>query len=323
MSVKYFPIVLESMIKNKLHLVFCLAGFTACATPTSIRNPAATSQDLVDFELPVKTVNMFEVREGAMSDGGVKKIQKHNDKLIELLSNMEAPQVTGNWKASLELEDAHKLFAWLEAHPVASSHMLMKYDPNENIGFCFGRATAVHLEALGKPYKLHPSAIRKIWVFGPMKGGWGHHVATIVLTRKNPEGHTFVVVDPVTGVITAEKWIKDIRKNYQISAKDPLMYFVTDPSRFGPYPGKYTRMDLFGPDKGNRDTDAYRGYFDDLMTKFRIDSMARVPASDKVESEFLQAFKAEFESVPKIAEKSSEGREEILVQMEFDFVKDL
>jgi hypothetical protein len=102
------------------------------------------------------------------------------------------------------------------------------------------------------------------------------------------------------------------------------MYFVTEPSRFGPYPGRYTKMDLFGPDRGNRNTDAYRGYFDDLMTKFRIDRLVRTPAStSRIAPEIVEAFSAEFESVPKIAEKSSEGRDKILVQMEFDFVKDL
>jgi len=298
----------------------------ACSTTAPLREPSSTIKDLVEFEKGVKSENLFDYRSQTLRSQGVDGVIKHNKKLLTILSTAEAPAVTGSWKATLNEEETDELYYWLESHPVASSHNIMKYDPHSQIGFCFGRATAVHLEALGKPYKLHPNAIRKIWVVGPMHGGWGHHVATMVLSSTDLAGEaaSFTVIDPVTGVVSAEEWIENIRANYQITEKDSLMYFVTEPSRFGPFPGRYTKMDLFGPDRGNRNTDAYRGYFDDLMKKFRVDRMTREPSSvDASNAEFVKAFTAEFESVPKVAESSSEGRDEVLVQMEFDFVKDL
>lgn len=311
---------------KKLIALFIPLFLGACSTHSALRDPSSTTNDLVSFEKSVKSKNLFDYRSQVLRSQGIDGVLDHNNKLLSVLTSMQAPVVTGNWKATLSEAEAYGLYNWLETHPVASSHSTMKYDPHSQIGFCFGRATAVHLEALGRPYKLHPSAVRKIWVIGPMHGGWGHHVATIVLSSNDSESKepTFMVIDPVTGVVSATEWVKNIRTNYQISTRDPLMYFVTEPSRFGPFPGRYTKMDLFGPDRGNRNSDAYRGYFDDLMAKFRVDRRSREPSSiDVSNADAAKAFKSEFESVPQIAETSSEGRHEVLEQMEFDFVDDL
>jgi hypothetical protein len=254
------------------------------------RSPASTVEDLRAFERSFRDENLFEYRDRVLATKGVAGVQKHNAELMKLLEEIQPMKnITGSWKPTLTNDQASDLYYWLETHPVAASSNIMKYDPKIQIGFCFGRATAVHLEALRGEYRLHPSSIRKIWVIGPMEGGWGHHVATLVLVSHPQIGTKYVAIDPVTQVVTAKDWINNIRSQYQLSKNDPLMYFVTEPNRFGPFPGKYTQMNLFGPRRGDKKTDAYRNYFHDLMGQFRVDSR---------DSELSKAFELEATSVP-------------------------
>ncbi len=282
-----------------------------CATETTIqgsvaqssfqevnRSPSATADDLERLEERIRHVNMFDYRTAVMRSkftpsASAKAVEDANQELLRVLDQTSASVKSlaaaarpgSTWRASISMREAQDLYRWLENHKVAGSSQILKYDPDVQIGFCFGRAAAVHLQALRQPTRLFPNSVRKIWVIGPMEGGWGHHVATLVHINDG-EHLGFYAVDPVTyGVVSARNWMETVTREYKLN--EPLMFFVTDPSRFGPFPGKYTKMDLFGPERGDKNVDAYRGYFDDLMKKFHIDTDKNLNAAKKTMAQEL------------------------------------
>lgn len=115
-------------------------------------------------------------------------------------------------------------------------------------GFCFGRATFAHMEALMQ--NISEQFIKKIWVVGEMKE-WTFHVATMILA----EGR-WMVLDNKVGLMSVQRWMKEMRKKL-IGGKQ--MFFVSQPSRFGVNsPHQYNAIDLFGVNEQN---DFYQGYF--------------------------------------------------------------
>ena len=164
---------------------------------------------------------------------------------------------SGNRKNGMTRDEAKKLYQQIDCHPVAGMKQVKKYDPQGNFGFCFGRATATHLEALRQ--RLSRSRILKIWGVGPMKGGWGHHVATLVAAK---EGGWWAIDPEIGHVVSGVDWVKWLREEQENSA-EPLVFFLSEAERFGPLPGKYKQIDLFGTDE----SDIYNGYFRDLIRK--------------------------------------------------------
>ncbi len=132
-----------------------------------------------------------------------------------------------------------------------------KYDPNRNIGFCFGRATFIHLMLL--KMGVQKNSIRKIWAIGPMNTGdinWRYHVATMVYTKKG-----WLVLDTNHGgPVTPQEWIATYSK---MSTDGKLRFYASDASKFAFMIGKYSRLQL-GMDI-NQERDFYRGYFKDMM----------------------------------------------------------
>lgn len=152
------------------------------------------------------------------------------------------------------------------------------YDPAGKIGFCFGRATIAHMEAIIRG--VHPDAIRKIWIAGDM-GKWGHHVATMIKAEKG-----WLVLDTNLGrVVETEEWIKTYMPMRVSGAKD-IMIFSTQAGRFGPYDNQpYNAINLFNTNSEdfNKAKDYYRGYFHDYFES--LDNAAEDPA-------FKEAIKA-------------------------------
>lgn len=132
-----------------------------------------------------------------------------------------------------------------------------KYDPNRNIGFCFGRATFIHLMLL--KMGVQKNSIRKIWAIGPMNTGdinWRYHVATMVYTKKG-----WLVLDTNHGgPVSPQEWIATYSK---MSTDGKLRFYSSDASKFAFMMGKYSRLQL-GMDI-NQERDFYRGYFKDMM----------------------------------------------------------
>lgn len=153
---------------------------------------------------------------------------------------------------------ADDVLSSINRHPVVSDYNVDHYKNGAEIGFCFGRATYVHLALLRAG--VQRSSIKKIWAVGPMQTGaldWQFHVATIV---KADRGHWFVIDTFVGSVVTPEQWFKqmqDVSKDYT------LRFYVSEPGKFSVSLGVYNRVQL-GLDL-TQDQDWYSHYFKDLM----------------------------------------------------------
>ncbi len=160
-------------------------------------------------------------------------------------------------------EGARDLFKEFARHPVASYSLRKVYDPEGRIGFCFGRAMAIHLELLRAG--IDKRSIRKIWAVGDLALGslkWHHHVATMV--RASDGG--WWVIDPMwEGPMKATQWMFRMRWLFAKWPRLPkleeprLRFFVTRPERFGTELAvKYKREELFNEE-------SYGSFFKDLM----------------------------------------------------------
>lgn len=131
-----------------------------------------------------------------------------------------------------------------------------KYDPSGRIGFCFGRATFIHLMLL--KMGLQKNSIRKIWAIGRMNTGqnnWRYHVATMAYTKTKG----WVVLDTNQGVpVSPKEWMATYSK---MSTDGKLRFYTSDASKYAFIMGKYTRTIL--------EDGYYNGYFKDMMTWVR------------------------------------------------------
>lgn len=155
----------------------------------------------------------------------------HFEKLYELANNdenqsqLELIRKTKMIKTALTEEEAKDIFRIMTYTSGIRLIDIVKYDPASKFGFCFGRAFFGNLIMLQNG--IHRDSIKKVFVYGPMKGGlfgWGFHVAVMVAK----EGGGFWVLDPSHGTIeTIESWYahyekasKDGRIKMDISAGD-------------------------------------------------------------------------------------------------------
>jgi hypothetical protein len=158
---------------------------------------------------------------------------------------------------SISLDQAQMIMKTVEKNPVVSMDVLDQYD-HENIGFCFGRATFIHLELLRRG--VQKEAIKKVFAVGPMKSfeiSWQFHVTTIV---KGTEGRWWAI-DPYVGkVISVEDWFDRINL---ASTNGKLRFYLIQPGKVGPTGGIYEIKNggLFDP--------FYRNYFKDMFEYFK------------------------------------------------------
>jgi nitrous oxide reductase accessory protein NosL len=185
-------------------------------------------------------------------------ILKNNDHLVKLLSLPLKTEKDEKFATEVSLDQAEIILKEVTNSRPNKNHMC--YDPKLKIGFCFGRATMAHMEALVRG--VHPESIRKIWIAGDMKE-WGHHVATMIKAKDG-----WYVIDTNLGrVVKAEEWIKFYEPMKAPKAKS-IMVFVTRADRFGPYDtNSYSGINLFNSNNDifNRDLDYYKGYFHDYF----------------------------------------------------------
>ncbi len=133
---------------------------------------------------------------------------------------------------TLSSEKIKSLYSEAVNHPIAkiSEENLKKYDPNGIIGFCFGRAMAVHL--LARKMGLAPTSIKKFFVIGDLRSGreseWRFHVTTLVLN----ENREWIAVDPIMrGPMPLRDWVKYVQRvwdSWQGSPKAKFYVVTTD-----------------------------------------------------------------------------------------------
>lgn len=187
------------------------------------------------------------------------EIAEMNASTIAGIVNETPGRHTSTRAISITDADAAKLLKLTLENPVVKPGN-EKYDqPDVSIGYCFGRATFVHLMLL--KMGLQKNSIRKIWAVGAMKAGgltWQFHVATIAYT----ETQGWVVIDTNHyKPMPVRDWIN----HYGSQSEDGrVRFYATDASKFAFQIGKYSRVQM-GLDLG-KDKDWYRHYFKDMMT---------------------------------------------------------
>ena len=137
------------------------------------------------------------------------------------------------------LTDAERrfVFRFVYEHPVASPEHIGDYepfpdDPAKQVGYCFGRAMAVHLES--KALKLKTESIRKLFIIGDLRSGdepeWGFHVTTLV--RDLEDEKKWFAIDPIMKGITqgrsqsADDWIAVVRSIWD-RKKEAKLYITS------------------------------------------------------------------------------------------------
>lgn len=124
-------------------------------------------------------------------------------------------------KQGLNALERQALFTYVVNHKVAAvtPENEKKYDPTSQIGYCYGRAMAVHTRA--RRMGLKPDSIGKLFIVGDLRQGadpeWRFHVTTLV---RGSETGEWYAVDPIllkksgfkgTPLPIAE-WVKTVRR---------------------------------------------------------------------------------------------------------------
>lgn len=185
------------------------------------------------------------------------EIAEMNQKTIESIEGELPEKDTSTRAVSITDTAANRLLKLTLENPVVNPGN-PKYDqPNVSIGYCFGRATFIHLMLL--KMGLQKNSIRKIWAVGPMKAGgltWQFHVATMAYTNKG-----WIVIDTNHyAPITPREWMAHYGKQ---SEDGRVRFYATDASKFAFELGKYSRVQM-GLDL-TADKDWYRNYFRDMV----------------------------------------------------------
>jgi hypothetical protein len=187
-----------------------------------------------------------------------KIILQQNKNLRKILKEAPALKPSSTKATYVTKAEADDLYKAMVSNKVVMNDRC--YDTG-GIGFCFGRATVAHIEALLRG--VHPSALKKVWVTGDM-GFWGHHVALVVKGKKD-----WYVIDNVVGkVVTIDQWMDNFIPRKQAGAKE-VMFHITQAERFGPDHSRgYNPIDFFNSlykDGYSKDNDFYNGFFHDFF----------------------------------------------------------
>ncbi len=242
--------------------------------PPALPKGAAASKKVEDAWLVLQDSPEDIFRMGPLTSGATR-----HERNLSTLREMEGPIAKPAGAGRIVEADrdlALRLYQQTSQNPVADLCQIDKYDPNGQIGFCFGRATAAHLEALAQG--IDKSSVRKMFIHGTLESGdtqWRYHVTTIV---KAKDGGWWAL-DPIMGrPMKAEEWYQSMHRQYNPSNDARIV--ITPASRFSCNGGKYQR--------GSRAMDhpGLNDYFKDLLKTFR----EREPSPAKVR-EFEDLFR--------------------------------
>jgi hypothetical protein len=216
-------------------------------------------------------LNLYDLEQQRQYDANYKskKIHKQNLQVISEIQSLEIQSENSARVTALPHKELKKLFNYAVHHPIAGIEALKKYDPNGEIGFCFGRALFIHLELLRRG--VAKESIKKVFVVGEMlevdpvtqkQTVWQFHVATSV---KGADGQWWVI-DPSYGLIELREWYKFMRK---MATQGRISVFNTPLSKIGPSAWEYNTQPggLFDP--------FYRNYFKDLFASFKNTPVAK------------------------------------------------
>lgn len=208
--------------------------------------------------LLLRDVNLAEYFVNEVAGKSAEDIAAMNEKTIKDIEAEVPYKVEGGRKSSISLESAEFLRNQILENPVVSPWS-NKYDQQGvSIGYCFGRATFVHMMLL--KMGVQKASIQKIWAVGSMKAGgimWQFHVATMAYT----EAKGWVVIDSNhMNPLPVREWIAHYAKQ---SEDGRVRFYATDASKFAFEIGKYSRVQM-GLDMTS-DKDWYKNYFKDMF----------------------------------------------------------
>lgn len=242
-----------------------LGSLATKASPASENAKALFTQLVSEDLLQVQRNDVY----GKAED----QIKAQNEAMFQMLRDYQPRTEVAQRKDSVDRDFAALALASINQHPVVSEYNIFDRRNGMQIGFCFGRATYVHLALLRAG--VNKDAIKKIWAVGPMKTGditWQFHVGTMV---KGP-GDEWLVVDTfVRRVMTPQEWFATMQG---IATDKTLRFYVTNPEKFSVSLGKYSRIEL-GLDLSS-EQDWYSHYFKDLMTWMQAKPMSEVGLYD-------------------------------------------
>jgi hypothetical protein len=225
-------------------------------------------------------VNLFDLYASESSTLTPRQIGDLNNQAIFDLENVQinfGGSVSGQGKPPVRAVSpriAQLVIDSIEKNPITAMNRYSHYNqPGVDLGFCFGRATYVHLLLLR--LGVDKQAIRKVWAMGPMRAGsvdWAYHVAVAV---KATTGE-WLILDNVPGkLLSVRKWVDFLSQLNR--GHNNLRIYTSEPARFGTGPGRYTRAN-FGLDF-DRQNDWYRHYFFDLMKWFQEINLSQLGLS--------------------------------------------
>lgn len=190
-----------------------------------------------------------------------KKAAAWNEKVLSWLDGIGVNRNSRGRADSFDEKKIAELYQRISTNAVADYNKVKRYDPDGHIGFCFGRAMNVYIEALRMG--LAKESVRKIWAVGSMKYNkiyWRYHVAGIV---KRSDGQWMAIDPEYDRPITIQQWHKEVKA---MDADNKLMLFTSAGKRFGPDSDEPARPGEIDPTSCDpKARDAYRGYFKDLM----------------------------------------------------------
>lgn len=228
---------------------------------------ANSSQEARDYFESLVSQDLLQVQAYETTGKTKSQVEKMNEANFQRLSDY-SPRPTHGRVYSIPLEYADDVYYSINQHPVVSEFRIYDYRNGHQIGFCFGRATYVHLVLLRSG--MDKRSIKKIWAVGPMVTGdteWQFHVATAVLA----EDGQWYAIDTFQGrVVPVREWFRAMQ---EVATDKTLRFYVSEPSKFSVSLGEYSRIQL-GLDL-SADQDWYSHYFKKLM-----EWMSKKPLSD-------------------------------------------
>lgn len=233
----------------------------------------ATPTDEAQLEFDkVVGADLLSLQRYEVSQKNPEQIRKMNEHTFSLL-NSYVPRASADRVQAISLDYAQLALTSINLNPVVSEYRIYDYRNGLSIGFCFGRATYVHLALLRAG--VNKLSIKKIWAVGPMSTGdtdWQFHVATAVLAE---DGKWYAIDTFVGQVMTVEAWFERMQK---VALNETLRFYVSSPSKFSVSLGTYSRVEL-GLDL-NEEQDWYSHYFKNLMTWMATKPLADVGLYD-------------------------------------------
>jgi hypothetical protein len=219
--------------------------------------------------LQVIRQNLYTLRQSEVDDG--LNFTDMNKNILDSLLSYQ-PGMSNGRAPGITYQQGRLLISKLMQQS-DSEGFSQKYDPESNIGFCFGRALRIHLELLR--YGVNKDSIKKIFVIGPMKSPgkiWQFHVATVV---KDLKSNQWWVLDTNLGVpVSVEDWMKHYERtrtdeikhwfrSNTIDRTKSLRFYITRAEKIGPSAWEYNIK------TGGLFDGFYNGYFKDMFQYFK------------------------------------------------------